>query len=120
MKIARSVFSGLLGLLFVFSCCLPSVAAAESMMTSADKYSLDTEFDSIIKSTSGEYAMQMDDENNIVPVGRLDVDLCDSKAVEELLLMSMYPLKSITRHFTSLDSEMKRTGGYLWVLRWSL
>lgn len=31
--------------------------------------------------------MQMDDENNIVPVGRLDVDLSDSKAVEELLLM---------------------------------
>jgi len=50
-------------------------------------YTLSTEFESIMKSADGDYAMKIDSTGSLVPVGRLDILLDDEDAVNEVLEM---------------------------------
>ncbi|HBR03985.1 MAG TPA: hypothetical protein DD738_15400 [Ruminiclostridium sp.] len=61
----------------------PAFATNDSISLSA-KYSIHTEFSSIVRSANGGYAMVVDSSENILlPVGRLDIELSDVNAVNE-------------------------------------
>lgn len=84
MKAKRNIS---LALVVVMALTLGGAAVAVEA-TPVSYYSLGTEFDSILQSPNGSYAMVVDSENCLsVPVGKLDIELNDSEAVEELCEM---------------------------------
>lgn len=97
----------MLCLVSIFTLAVPGLALAEDVVEDAiplySEYSTATEDSSVFKSASGEYVMKIDNTNEYIPVGRLDIELADEKQVN--MLLTMDNLEDETKQYIKKLSE---------------